>query len=301
MMEPILLALSAGCTLLLLLAIGAFALAEKPQPGSERLMELAANGRSEQRKQDHMQRFQDGLAGLLATVRGKLGLRVNSKLQDKLESARLRGPRALDAFSAVQWMLPLVGAFAGSFLPQNTMFWCFMLAVAGYLLPGLWLTSRIKQRKERIRRSMPDAMDLLVICVDAGLGLDQAMIRVCDELAISHRDVQEEFHRVQLEQRAGSARMEAWKRFAARVDLKEVSAFVSMLVQTEKFGTPIARALSRFAEDLRTQRRQHAEEAAAKTRVKIVFPLVFFIFPCLFIVLLAPAMMGILRILQDLK
>jgi tight adherence protein C len=301
MMEPTLLALSAGCTLLLLLSVGVFALLEKPQPGTARLMELAASTRSEQRKQDHVQRFRNGLAALLTTVRGKLGLRINSKLQDRLESARLRSSGSVDVFTAVQWLMPLLGAFVGSFVQQNTMFWCFMLAMAGYLLPGIWLTNRIKQRRERIRRSMPDAMDLLVICVDAGLGLDQAMIRVCDELAISHRDVQEEFHRVQLEQRAGSARMEAWKRFAERVDLKEVSSFVSMLVQTEKFGTPIARALSRFAEDLRTQRRQHAEEAAAKTRVKIVFPLVFFIFPCLFIVLLAPAMMGILRILQDLK
>jgi tight adherence protein C len=245
--------------------------------------------------------MQDGLSSVVAALRQRLGLRMTAKLRDRLDAAGMRSMHAADVFFAVQWLAPLLGVFLGSFIPQNTMFLCVVLGVAGYLAPDIWLSRRVKKRKEKIRRSLPDAMDLLNICVDAGLGLDQAMLRVSDELVLSHPELQGELHRVHLEQRAGSGRMDAWKRLAARADIEELSAFVSMLAQTEKFGTPIAKALGRFAEELRAKRRQRAEEAAAKTRVKIVFPLVFFIFPCLFIVLLAPAMIGILKILKDLR
>jgi tight adherence protein C len=143
-------------------------------------------------------------------------------------------------------------------------------------------------------------VDLLVICVDAGLGLDQAMLRVGVELSISHPEINEEFLQINREQRAGKPRMDAWQSMADRTNLREISSFTSMLSQTEKFGTPIARALSVFADGMRMDRRHRAEELAAKTTVKMIFPLVLFIFPSMFIVLLAPAVLSIGRGLAGL-
>jgi tight adherence protein C len=157
----------------------------------------------------------------------------------------------------------------------------------------MWLKRKTASRRNRIRRSLPDALDLMVICVDAGLGLDQALLRIGDELSVSHPDISEEFMQVNLEQRAGRPRLEAWKNLADRSEIEEFTSFVSMLTQTDRFGTPIIRALSRFSEDIRLKRRQRAEEAAAKTKIKIIFPLVLCIFPCIFIVLLAPALLNI--------
>jgi tight adherence protein C len=296
-----LLAAAAGVTLFLLLSFLVLAAMLKPSADAERLVLVVATGRPEARIIRSRERLENSMANLSAQLRSTLGMRINEKLRERLNAAGFRGPHAADIFSATQWFMPLVAAFAASFLHDNVLLYAFIFSAVGYLLPGIWLTLRIKARKEIIRRSLPDMMDLLVICVDAGLGVDQAMMRVVDELTTSHEEIQQELYRIQLEQRAGSPRLEAWKRFAARVEIDEVNAFVSMLSQTDRFGTPIARALGRFAEDLRVKRRQRAEEAAAKTKVKIVFPLVFFIFPCLFIVLLAPAIMGIMGIFKDMK
>jgi tight adherence protein C len=141
----------------------------------------------------------------------------------------------------------------------------------------------------------------MVICVDAGLGLDQALLRIGDELAVSHPDIHEEFLQVNREQRAGRPRVEAWQNLADRTEIEEFTSFVSMLTQTDRFGTPIAKALTRFSEDIRTKRKQHAEEAASKTKIKIIFPLVLCIFPCIFIVLLAPAVLNIMAGLQGMN
>jgi tight adherence protein C len=153
----------------------------------------------------------------------------------------------------------------------------------------------IRRRREKIRLGIPDAIDLLVICVDAGLGMDQAMLRVGQELGTSHPEIYEEFLQISREQRAGKLRIEAWRAMAERSRLPEMDAFVNMLMQTERFGTPIARALSNFGDTIRQKRRQLAEEMAAKTTVKIIFPLVLCIFPSMFIVLLGPAGIAISR------
>jgi tight adherence protein C len=136
--------------------------------------------------------------------------------------------------------------------------------------------------------------------MEAGLGLDQALMRVGAELKDNHPDLSDEFNLISLEQRAGTPRIEAWRHTAERTKLEIISSFVSMLVQTDKFGTPISKALAVFSDSLRIQRRQKAEELAAKTTIKMVFPLVFFIFPSMFIVLLAPAFLSIIRNLQSL-
>jgi tight adherence protein C len=237
---------------------------------------------------------QEGILRLARDLRGRLGMGENTKLKERLFNAGLREPGTYDLFFAAQCALPLLGAVLGSFRPENTVFWIFVGVIAGYMAPDFWLTRQTSKRKKTIRRSMPDAIDLMVICVDAGLGLDQALLRIGEELATSHKEINEEFTQVHLEQRAGKMRLEAWQSLAARTQIEEFNAFVSMLVQSDRFGTPIIKALSRFSEELRMRRRQHAEEQAAKTKIKIIFPLVLFIFPCIFIVLLAPAMLSIM-------
>ena len=175
--------------------------------------------------------------------------------------------------------MPAAGAVVGSIIGTNTFAFVLGLGALGYMAPNMGLNWKTSGRRKRIRRSIPDSLDLMVICVDAGLGLDQALLRVGDELGTSYPDIQEEFLQVNREQRAGRPRLEAWQNLADRTQLEEFTAFVSMLTQTDRFGTPIIRALARLSEDIRTKRRQRAEEAAAKTKIKIIFPLVLCIFP----------------------
>lgn len=159
----------------------------------------------------------------------------------------------------------------------------------GYLAPDFWLGRRIKARQSKIRLTLPDLLDLLVICVEAGLGIDQATARAAKELSPTHPVIADELDIVVLEQRAGRPRAEAWRHMAERTDVEVVRNLVSMLVQSEQFGTSIAKTLRTHSETLRTQRIQTVEEMAAKTTVKLIFPLVFFIFPVLFLVTLGPA------------
>jgi len=270
----------------------------KHSPETQRVMDVVSSKRLEERKVIGDDQVQEKVLRIAHALRAKLGFSENPKLKERFLTAGLRGSGISDAFFAAQFLTPLAGAVAGSFIPDNTLFWVFALGVVGYMAPDFWLTWKTGKRKKKIQRSMPDAIDLLVICVDAGLGLDQALLRVGSELSISHTEIAQEFAQVNLAQRAGQPRLEAWKMLADRTKIEEFVQFVSMLNQTDKFGTPVAKALNRFSEELRTRRRQLAEEAAAKTKIKIIFPLVLCIFPCIFIVLLAPA---ILSIAQGLK
>jgi tight adherence protein C len=281
--------LTAFCLIALLLAPWLI----KPSPEAARIMTIVTSQRPDTRKISSKEQAQDWVLELARSVRARFGLAETPKLTARLEEAGLRDARMKDIFLASQVLVPLLLGVCGTFFPVNKMLAVFILAALGFLAPDFWLGSKQKARKKKLRRGLPEALDLLVICVDAGLGFDQAMLRVGEELALSQPEINEEFVLVNLEQRAGRPRLEAWQAFAERVKVEEISAFVSMLVQADRFGTPIVRSLSRFSEELRLKRRQHAEEAAAKTKIKIIFPLVLFIFPCLFIVLLAPAMITI--------
>jgi tight adherence protein C len=200
-----------------------------------------------------------------------------------------------DVYTTSRIVLPLFALLAGFFIPFDRWFWMIALPAGAFIAPNIALTRLIKRRRGKIRRSIPDAVDLLVICVDAGLGIDQALLRVGQELGNSHPQITEELLQINREQRAGKPRIQAWTDMAARSELPEIDAFAGMLVQTERFGTPIARALSAFGDNIRLKRRQLAEEKAAKTTVKIIFPLVLFIFPSMFLVLLGPAVLSIMR------
>lgn len=172
----------------------------------------------------------------------------------------------------------------------------FVYALAlgvGYLGPDFWLGRRIKKRQLNIRMGLPEFLDLMVVCIEAGLSLDQALSRSAEELRASQPEVSDEFGLVLLEQRAGRPRLDSWKHLADRVDIDVVHTLVASVIQADQFGTSIAKTLRVYSETLRVQRRQRVEELAAKTAVKLVFPLVFFIFPSLFVVALAPSMLAI--------
>ena len=159
----------------------------------------------------------------------------------------------------------------------------------GFLAPDFWLGRKIKNRQKRMERGLPDVLDLLVICIEAGLSLDQATARTAQELKKAQPELCDEFGILVLEQRAGRPRSDAWKHLAERTGVDSLRNLVSVLVQSEQFGTSVAKTLRVHSDTLRTQRMQAVEEMAAKTSVKLVFPLVFFIFPALFLVTLGPA------------
>jgi len=170
-------------------------------------------------------------------------------------------------------------------------------ASAGYFFPMLWLRHAVSQRKEKLQDAFPDALDLMVVCVEAGLGLDAAISRVSSEIRFAHRELADEFHLVSLELRTGLSRVEALKNLSRRIDLEEVSSLVALLVQTDKFGTSIGQSLRVHSDSMRVNRQLRAEELAAKIPVKILFPLVCFIFPSVFVVIVGPAAIKIARTL----
>jgi tight adherence protein C len=219
----------------------------------------------------------------------RLGMADDPRLLESFERAGITSSSSRDLYMAARIAGPAAVLVIGISFESLRSFWLISVAAILYLLPSMLLKHRIKRRREKIRLSVPDAVDLLVICVDAGLGMDQAMLRVAQELGKRHPEMHQELLRINREQRAGKPRIEAWQSMADRTQVPEIEAFVNMLMQTERFGTPIARALSNFGEGIRQKRRQRAEELAAKTTVKIIFPLVLCIFPSIFIVLLGPS------------
>jgi tight adherence protein C len=288
-------------TVFLLVALLLAPVILRPSPAARRMMEMVQSTRPDVRRVGSKERMQRTILSAAKGLQARLGLTEDEKVKQQLLSAGIKGRQSANAYAASRFVGPVIGLACGSLIHSNTVFWALSLGAVLYLVPDMWLRMRIKKRRERIRKSLPDALDLLVICVEAGLGLDQAMLRVGQELIISHPDIHQEFMQVNLEQLAGKPRLEAWKSAAERTQIPEFSLFVSMLTQADRFGTPIVRALSRFGDEIRQKRRQRAEEMAAKTKIKILFPLVLFIFPCIFIVLLAPAILNIAKNMQAFK
>ena len=288
-------------TVFLLVALLLAPVILRPSPAARRMLEMVQSTRPDKRSVGYKERMQQTILSLAAGLQARLGLAEDEKVKQQLLSAGVRSNRGMNAYAASRFIGPVIGIVCGSLIRSNTVFWALSLGAVFYLVPDMWLRMKIKKRRERIRKSLPDALDLLVICVEAGLGLDQAMLRVGQELIISHPDIHQEFIQVNREQLAGKPRLDAWKSAAERTQIPEFSLFVSMLTQADRFGTPIVRALSRFGDEIRMKRRQRAEEMAAKTKIKILFPLVLFIFPCIFIVLLAPAILNIVKNMQSFK
>ncbi|MDP9050246.1 MAG: type II secretion system F family protein [Acidobacteriota bacterium] len=260
-----------------------------------RMREVTHGGRSYRRSAPAAVDAGRKLFTFVHWLRAHLGLADSADLPERLANAGYRGSLPADLYNSARILGPLLAAVGANLIPSARLFCTIALPAVAFIAPNIVLTRLIKRRREKIRRSIPDAIDLLVICVDAGLGIDQALLRVGQELGISHPQITEELLQINREQRAGKPRIQAWADMAKRSQLPDIDAFSSMLLQTERFGTPIARALSVFADTIRTKRRQLAEQMAAKTTVKIIFPLVLFIFPSIFIVLLGPAVLTIMR------
>jgi tight adherence protein C len=247
-----------------------------------------------------------GLARMAAQIMGffkpfrGLVSGFDQDLAYKLTLAGFRKPEHVEIFTAVKLLLPVAGVVVGTFFASNLIVAVLVGAIAGFFLPDLVLSYLVSRRQTNIRVALPDALDLLVICMEAGLGIDQAMVRVGEEMAVTAPSLAEEFQIINREQRAGKPRLDAWRSMAERLDIEFVRQFVTMLVQTERFGTPIAHALGVFADTLRSRRMQSAEEVAAKTGVKLLFPLVLFIFPSIFVVSLGPAIINLQKMFQDL-
>ena len=243
------------------------------------------------------ERMRDGLAAVGSLISSD-SAPAGSKAQLPMVRAGYRSDTALLAMQGLKILIPVAFvtlAFTTGIYRWNPVFVPLLAAVVGYLLPELWLMWRVQARQHRLRLALPDALDMLVICVEAGLGLDQAIVRVAQELRITHPELSEELQLMNMEMRVGKTRLEAMRELARRTGVEDIKSLVAMLIQTERFGTSIAQSLRVHSDDLRMKRRQRAEEMGAKTTVKMVAPLVFFIFPTLMIVILGPAVITLMR------
>ena len=241
------------------------------------------------------------LAKPFTLIRSLFAPEPDPKLVRRLLLAGYRKPAAADLFLGLRLAIPAtLGLLIALFARDNAIMY-FILAVGlGFFAPDFWLNWVTNKRRDRIRLSLPDGLDFLAICLEAGLGLDQGIIRLGQELGVSHPELSEELLQINFEQRAGVPRLTAWKTFSDRVDLESVRSFVAMLIQTDRFGTPLSKSLATFSDALRVERRQKAEEAAAKTTIKLLFPLALFIAPAMGIVLLGPAMISIVKSFQHI-
>jgi tight adherence protein C len=279
-----------------------FAFSGKPVPTAERLAKLWQPASSEKKVGFREKQKQQAQSLLLSLGKllpsAKKGKSPSSQASRMMARAGIRRVGAAGMLRGAKLILTpgLVALVYFTGLYQYNPFTIPILAaLAGFFLPDFWLTHRIRNRQKMIRRGLADALDLLVICVEAGLALDQALLRVAQELRITHPALSEELDLVTAEMRLGKSRIEALRELATRTGVEDIKGLVAMLIQTDRFGTSIAQSLRVHADDLRSKRRQRAEEAAAKTTVKMVPPLVFFIFPALFVVILGPAVIAIMR------
>jgi len=216
----------------------------------------------------------------------------------RLTRAGFRNESAVKLFYGSKVLIPLllcVFALVTGLGKMNPLFIYGAALGVGFLGPDFWLGRKIKTRQYKIRKGLPDVLDLLIICIEAGLSLDQATARASQELVKAQPEMCDELNIVVLEQRAGRPRGEAWKHLADRTDLDCVRSLVSMLIQSEQLGTSIGKTLRTHSDTLRVQRVQSVEEAAAKLTIKLLFPLVLFIFPALFVVVLGPAAIQIMK------
>lgn len=246
-----------------------------------------------------LERFLARLAGFLPNSAGE------DSIRDGLSEAGYRSPNAVAVFLgakvALAVLLPVVffalmSARGNPFGGQKLAF-ALALGVLGFYLPTLWLWDKSNKRKLEIQHALPDSLDLMVVCVEAGLGLDAAMVKVAQEVNLSSPELSSELRMVNQEMRAGAARIDALRNLARRTGVQDIQSLVAVLVQADRLGTSIASALRSQSDSLRIRRRQRAEEQAHKTGVKLVFPLVLCIFPGLLVILLAPAMLRVIKAL----
>ncbi|MGH7558585.1 MAG: type II secretion system F family protein [Gemmatimonadota bacterium] len=230
-----------------------------------------------------------------------------SKMQELMLRAGYRGRRSVAVYFGLR-LVTILGLAGGGFLVgtltgagfSKSLLATGIAGLVGWVLPGFVIKRKVRRRQLQIQHALADTLDLLVVCVEAGLGLNQALVRVSDEIAHVSAAMSEELMLTNFEIRAGTPRDEALRNLGHRSGVGDLKSLTAMLIQTDRFGTSIATALRVHSDSLRTKRRQRAEEAAAKTTIKLVFPLVLFIFPAMFVVILGPAVLHILEQLGGL-
>lgn len=311
-MTPILVGVLAGLAVTLVV-IGLFDLATAPRRAisheleSLRTVDPSPFGSvSRRRRQSSKQKVQ-AVIGKLGEHMIERGGRDMDRWTRKLVQAGFWSPEAPRIFFgarvAATVTLVLAGLVTGAMLNLRLPVMLLMalwLGGLGWLVPSGYVGRRRRNRRTEISRALADALDLMVACVEAGIGLNQALARVAEEVRNISEALSAELVMVNLEIRAGTARDQALRNFAERTGVEDIENLVSTLIQTERFGTSVGRALRVQADTLRQKRRQRAEEAAAKTTIKLVFPLVLFVFPALFVVILGPAVIQVVRALADL-
>ncbi len=277
---------------------------------AQRLAEMQATDRD---TPDTLQRRRRQLSGeRLKGVLQAFGETVQERnkntaaVRQRLIQAGYPNAAAVPMYLGLRVAVPaLMGMGAALLLPSlgfsavKTLLMSMYFGSMGYLLPSIMVGRRVKKRQKEMQKALPDALDMLVVSVEAGLGLNQAMVRVSEEIYRISPVLSEQLALVNLEIRAGTSRPEALRNLAERTGLQDISSLVGMLIQTDRFGTSVAQALRVHSETMRTKRRQRAEEAAAKTTIKMIFPLVFCIFPALFVVILGPALIQIYKALAS--
>jgi len=282
----------------LMTGLSASALLARTSPERRRLREMAVTAGGPGLLIDQV-RLTDDLSPRMKAVASKLpkSPQEMGRLRRRLATAGIYSFGAAVAYSVLELGLPVLFALGTLSQMHGTTGWLVaaIMGAVGYLVPSFALGRMITRRKQRIENGLPDALDLIIVCVEAGCSLDQGILKTTEELEMAHPDLASEMRTITTEIRAGKPRIEAFKNFAARTKVDDVRALVAMLVQTDRFGTSIAQALRTHAATSRQKRRQRAEERAAKVGVKLVFPLVFFLFPAFYVVTLGPAVILFLR------
>jgi tight adherence protein C len=274
----------------------------RPAIVGKRLEELAELGHSPfdtARRRERLSRRQK-LELLLETLGQRSeGQHLNSRVRNQLVHAGFRGPNAAKIYAGSRLALPL--AILGFFMlmaplaGKQAVTFGMILATMGWIFPSFYVGSRMKKRQKELQKALPDALDSMVVCVEAGLGLNQAMMRVADEIRHISVLMSDELTLTNLEIRAGTPREDALRSLAERTGLPDLRSLVTILIQTDRFGTSIAQALRVQSDTLREKRKQRAEELAAKTSIKMLFPLIFLIFPAMFVVTLGPAVIKLIE------
>ena len=222
-----------------------------------------------------------------------------NRIERRLVSAGYHGPWPATLFAVAEFALPALvfGLVLFYFGTGTAMIFALIAAMIAFYVPNLWLGRAVNARRREIQNGLPDAIDLLIVCIEAGSGVDQALNRVAEELALPYPALARELELISAETRAGKPRMEAFRNFADRTKVDDVRSLVAMLIQTDRFGTSLGSALRTHADTSRTKRRQRAEERAAKLGIKLLFPMVFCMFPAFYLIVLGPSMLKIFRII----
>jgi tight adherence protein C len=293
-MSPLILAIVVFVTVVLVIFSFAAAVVTPSSVLGARLRALGGRQQPVENKPALKERFEQALEPLGKVL--PLSPADVSRTRGWLIQAGFRDASHLNYYFGLRLLLALAG-FAGValFTGFDNVPLLAGITGLGFLLPRFFLKRMIKERQQRIRLALPDALDLTVICVEAGLALDQAMMRVGQDLHHAHPDLSDEFHLVNLEMRAGKPRAEALRNLVDRTGVDDIRSLVGTLIQTDRFGTSVAQALRVHSDSLRTERRQRAEEQAAKTTIKMVPPLVVFVLPSIIFVTIGPAVIELIR------